>query len=134
MKTRYVLALASMLLVPVVHAADTGQPMPPPGMGGSGGPMMDGPMMDGPAMPDDLKLSADQKQKIQAIHADAHKKMQAVQEDTHQQVLKVLTPEQAKKWEEHRAKMMERHEDHMKMRGKHMGPKGDMMDQPPKAG
>lgn len=132
MKTRYALILASTLLVPLAHAADTSQPMPPPGMGpGAGMGPGGGPGMDGPAMPDDLKLTADQKQKIQAIHADARKKMQAIQDDTHQQVLKVLTPEQAKKWEERRTQHQEYRQEHMKNRGKRMGPSGgQMMNQP----
>lgn len=124
MKTLSAIALASLLLIPAVHAADAKRP-PDPLEKGQG--MMKNCPMEKPGMQADLGLSAEQKQKMDAIHQDAMKKHQALREETHQKVLKILTPEQAKKLEAHRAKMMEQHADKMEKKAEHMGKKADKM-------
>ncbi|MDI1302072.1 MAG: hypothetical protein PSX71_09215 [bacterium] len=121
MKVPYALVIASLLLVPLAHADSKPAPSAPPAMGsgmmhGDGPCMKDNGPMGGPCMPDDLKLSADQKQKIEAIHEEAHQK-----------VLKVLTPEQAAKMEEHRKAMMDRKTDHMDKHADHMKKRADKM-------
>lgn len=152
MKNRYAIALASLLLIPAVHAADSKTPPPapekkpammPPAGYGMGRDMMDC-GMGKPGMMADLNLTADQQKQIDAIHEDAMKKHDALREETHQKVLKVLTPEQAKKFEarrdqmmehqsermEKRAGQMERHADRMQKRADRMKDMKDQMTQP----
>lgn len=122
MKTLSAIALASLFLIPAVHAADAKQAPAPtdkksatmPADPEKGQGMMKNCPMEKPDMQADLGLSPEQKQKVDAIHQEAMKKHQALREETHQKVLKVLTPEQAKKLEAHRAKMMEKNAEHMK--------------------
>jgi len=129
MKIRYALALASLLLMPAVHAADssamdplgkTNTMMPPPPAGNAHGMMQADSPMDKPGMQMDLNLTEEQKKKVQAIHEDARKKHDALREETHQKVLSVLTPEQAKKLEAYRAEMMGRRAEKMQKRADKM--------------
>lgn len=131
MKTRYAIALASLLVIPAVHAADSKTPPPAPEkksamMPGMGRDMMDC-GMGKPGMMGDLNLSADQQKQIDAIHEEAMKKHDALREETHQKVLKVLTPEQAKKFEAHRDQMMEHQSDRMEKRAGQMEKRADRM-------
>lgn len=136
MKTLSAIALASLFLIPAVHAADAKQApaaaekkaamMPVDPLEKGRGMMKDCPM-EKPGMQADLGLSPEQKQKVDAIHQEAMKKHQALREETHQKVLKVLTPEQAKKLEAHRAKMMEEHADKMEKKAEHMEMRADKM-------
>ena len=140
MKTRYALALAGMMLVPAAFAADTApaaapaaQPAPQaqgrgPMMKGSGqmmqgsGQMMQqdhAPMMDenGPLMMrDDLKLTDEQKPKVQSIFQEAKVKHEAIRKETHDKLAQVLTPEQLKKLEERRDMHMDRKADRIEKR------------------
>ncbi|MDO8267456.1 MAG: hypothetical protein Q7T32_06440 [Moraxellaceae bacterium] len=137
MKTLSAIALASLFLIPAVHAADAKQApaatekkaamMPVDPLEKGKGMMMKDCPMEKPGMQADLGLSPEQKQKVDAIHQEAMKKHQALREETHQKVLKVLTPEQAKKLEAHRAKMMEQRADKMEKKAEHMGMKADKM-------
>lgn len=135
MKTRYAIALASLLVIPAVHAADSKTPPPAPEKKpammptdgyGKGRDMMDC-GMGKPGMMGDLNLSADQQKQIDAIHEETMKKHDALREETHQKVLKVLTPEQAKKFEAHRDQMMEHQSDRMEKRAGQMEKRADRM-------
>jgi hypothetical protein len=55
------------------------------------------------------------------------KKHKALRDETQQKVLKVLTPEQAKKLQEHRADKMEKHAEHMEKRADKMQERADRM-------
>ena len=120
MKAPCALVIASLLLAPLAHADSKPMPSDHPAMG-CGMLQGDGPT-NCPGMQGDLKLTADQQQKIQAIHEEAHQKM-----------LKVLTPEQAAKMEEHRKTMLEHRSERMKKRADRMEKHADMMKEPAKA-
>ncbi|HCT40959.1 MAG TPA: hypothetical protein DF427_07275 [Moraxellaceae bacterium] len=136
MKTLSAIALASLFLIPAVHAADAKQPpataekksaMMPVDPIGKGQGMMKDCLMETSGMQADLGLSPEQKQKMDAIHQEAMKRHQALREETHQKVLKVLTPEQAKKLEAHRKQMMEQRSDRMEKRAENMEMRADHM-------
>lgn len=121
MNTRYALALASLLLAPLAQAES---PAP--------APMVKAPGMtqaeEKSGMQVDLKLTEEQKQKIQAIHEEARKKHEALREETYQKELKVLTPEQAKKLEAHRAEKMAREAKKMERDAEHMERRAELME------
>lgn len=124
MKTLSAIALASLFLIPAVHAADAKRPPDPLEKGRS---MMKDCPMEKPGMQADLGLSPEQKQKVDVIHQEAMKKHDALREETHKKVVSVLTPEQAKKLEAHRAKMMEQKSDRMEKHAEHMEMRADKM-------
>lgn len=121
MKALSTIALASLFLIPAAYADHHGGKMGP-----GPGAMMDCPLTK-PAMKADLGLSDEQKKKIDAIHEEAMKKHKALRDETHKKVLKVLTPEQAKKLEAHRAEKMEDHAERMEKRADHMEKRADRM-------
>lgn len=128
MKALSTIALASLFLIPAAYADHHGGKMGKGAdmMGKGPGMMMDCPL-DKPAMQADLGLSAEQKKKIDSIHEEAMKKHKALRDETHSKVLKVLTPEQAKKLEAHRAEKMENHAEKMEKRAEHMEKRADRM-------
>ncbi|MDF2445282.1 MAG: hypothetical protein K0S46_518 [Moraxellaceae bacterium] len=67
-----------------------------------------------------LNLNDDQRQKIRTIMENARQKRDALREETHQQVRQVLTPEQAKKLDAHRAEMMQYRAERMRDRADRM--------------
>ena len=75
----------------------------------------------------DLGLSAEQKQKVQAIHEEAQKKHQALRQETHAKVLSVLTPEQGKNLEALHSKKMERRADKMEKKAELMEKRSEKM-------
>ena len=116
MKILPALTIASLLLVPIAHAdnhRDHKMPMV------NNERMLDC-TQDKPFMQADLGLSAEQKQKVQAIHEEAQKKHQALRQETHAKVLSVLTPEQGKKLEALHSKKMERRADKMEKKAEQM--------------
>lgn len=121
MKLLPVLTIASLFLIPIAHADNHRDHQMPMVKGEH--------MMDTPVMQSDLNLSTEQKQKVQAIHEDATKKHQEVREETHTKVLTVLTPEQGKKLEEHRAKKMEQRTEKMEKRTKQMDKRSKKLQQ-----
>lgn len=116
MKILSALTIASLLLAPIVHAdnhRDHKMPM------ANNERILDC-TKDRPFMHADLGLSAEQKQKVQAIHEEAQKKHQALRQETHAKVLSVLTPEQGKKLEALHSKKMERRADKMEKKAEQM--------------
>ena len=85
-------------------AAAMAQPRPPGGPpGGPGGPGRGGGMLD--RMAGELKLTPDQKSKIQAIFNDQRTKMEKLRAETDTKVKKVLTPAQQKQYADMQARM-----------------------------
>lgn len=105
MQTRYALALASLLLIPAVHAKDHGDHTPPPGMADHSPMMADA---DDAAGTDGLNLTAEQKTQIGAIRADAKTRHQAIHEETHAKIRVLLTPEQQKTFDARKAERQDK--------------------------
>ena len=125
MKILPALTIASLLLVPIAHAdnhRDHKMPMV------NNERMLDC-TQDKPFMQADLGLSAEQKQKVQAIHEEAQKKHQALRQETHAKVLSVLTPEQGKKLEALHSKKMERRADKMEKKAEQMEKRSEKIKQ-----
>lgn len=71
---------------------------------------------------EELKLSDDQQQKVRGIMDEARKKREELRNDTYGRIKAVLTPEQSRRLEAHRADMM-------KYRAERMRERADQMDQ-----
>ncbi len=123
MKSRYaltpILTLAALLTLPAaaVHAGQPG-----PGNPGNGQEMTE--PFDSPAIQQELKLTAEQKQKVKALHEEARAKHEAIRKETHDKMAAILTPEQMKKFEERRGMMMDNRQDR---RGDRMEKRMDKM-------
>lgn len=79
---------------------------------------------------EELKLSDDQQQKIRGIMKDARKRRDELRNDTFNRIKAVLTPEQTRRLEEHRADMMKYRAQRMRERADHMDQRArDMQEQ-----
>ncbi len=118
MKVHYVLGLTAMLALPLAQADEApAAPAAPPvhaqGMPeGSDMTLGQADLSD----VDDLKLTADQKQKLQVIRKEADAKHDAIRVETRNKIKFVLTPEQFKQLEAHQKQRMERREDRKERR------------------
>lgn len=78
---------------------------------------------------EDLKLSDDQQRKIRGIMQEARKKRDELRNDTFNRIKAVLTPEQTRRLEDHRADMMKYRAERMRERADHMDQRArDMQD------
>lgn len=69
---------------------------------------------------EELQLSDDQQQKIRGIMQEARKQRDALRNDTFNRIKAVLTPEQTRRLEDHRADMMKYRAERMRERADHM--------------
>lgn len=67
-----------------------------------------------------LDLDDSQKQQVKAIMEEQRKKHEAIRDETHERVSAVLTPEQRKKFEEHRAEMKDMRDERRDKRAERM--------------
>lgn len=142
MKMTPVLLIASALLSPLAFAE--GSPGTDKSSSGASSPqgksMKHGMMMKHDCeemeecFSEGLNLTNDQQQKIRNIMQDARKKRDELRDNTYNDIKDVLTPEQARKLETHRADMMKYRSERMRERADRMEKRADDMksrqDQP----
>lgn len=76
-----------------------------------------------------LNLTPDQQTRVRAILEDSRKKREALRAETMQKMRAVLTPEQVKMVDAHRAEIMEFRAEQMKKKAEHMEDRaGEMKD------
>jgi Spy/CpxP family protein refolding chaperone len=74
-----------------------------------------------------LNLTPDQQTKVRAILDDSRKKREALRNETMQKMRAVLTPEQVKMVDEHRAEIMQFRAEQMKEKAERMEDRADEM-------
>lgn len=123
MKAITALVVASALLSPLALAE---------GMSKSDRGMKQGHMMKhcdemDECITEGLNLSADQQTKVRAILEDSRKKREALRNETMQKMRAVLTPEQVRMIDEHRAEIMQYRADQMKEKAERMEDRAEEM-------
>jgi len=125
MKAASALVIASVLLSPPALAEGTTKASDPRGM--KHGQMMKYCDEMDECITEGLNLTPDQKTKVRTILDDSRKKREALRNETMQKMRAVLTPEQVRMVDEHRAQIMQYRADMMKEKAERTEERADEM-------
>lgn len=126
MKATSALVIASVLLSPLALAEGTAKASDPRGMKHGQMMMKYCDEMD-ECITEGLNLTPDQKTKVRTILDDSRKKREALRNETMQKMRAVLTPEQVRMVDEHRAQIMQYRADMMKEKAERTEERADEM-------